>query len=118
MDLKRITVDEVLAAYETLGVDKIRECYWTWRESDGHKSFCACPASVVAICRQPDPQATMLAIDRNVIFASDVAKEVFDRDYLNSFICGVDNFGAIPDPVGYQDGLAVRAALWPEPANA
>lgn len=51
--------------------------------------------------------------------AASMDMEEYDRDYLNSFIQGVDGPpGAVPDPVGYEDGLAVRAALWPEPANA
>lgn len=127
MDLKRITVDEVLAAYAALALEPMHHGYVDFG-IEGGMTHC-CPAFAVACVRDPGLRANVEEAydaepdDFDDCSVAPLVYAMFGSDYTYAFTRAVDGMTrVIPDgdayDLGRKDGLAVRAALWPEPANA
>ncbi len=104
--MKRITVERVQAAYEATGLKPVRKTTAPSRE--GIK--CACPLAVVAI-HETDLTWEEAHID---LLAAHLG---VGAGYFSDFLNQVDEvLDYVHDETsdGYQDGLAVRLALWPE----
>lgn len=123
MDVKRITVEEATAAYETTGIRPVVQVYFS-SDYFGPNDHCGCPAFAVAVARSGQSLAELRAAGG--FNSAELVEATFDESYLQGFTAAVDgrsNFNRFaPEPEVYdqgrEDGLAVRAALWPEPANA
>lgn len=125
MEHKRITVEEVLAAYETLGVKPMHHGYVDFWPETGRIDRC-CPAFAVASVRDSDVRQMIQDLhdaDPDAFEDCCAASLIYPRlgsSYAFGFTRAVDGMTQlIPDGTEYEmgkaDGLAVRAALWPEP---
>lgn len=125
MEHKRITVEEVLAAYESTGVRKTKAAYY-WADHDVDEGAapidCGCPAFAVAMARTGQTVATLRAANAGCVRGAEFTHDQFHPGYLGGFTLGVDTGNPKLKPgdndtlsaAGHEDGLAVRAALWPE----
>jgi hypothetical protein len=99
--VKRITVDEVKAAYAKTGLTPIRKRFLS------PDCQCGCPLSALYFSEHPGPVGGPLAVES-------WANQTFGHSYTGGFVSGCDggSYSATGDYfVGMQDGRAVAIAL-------
>jgi hypothetical protein len=105
--MRRITVEEVKAAYEKTGLKPVRgtTCYL----GRAHAFNEGCPIDAMIFGKLKDKFCTL-----------DVCEVLgVSMNYLEGFVLGVDgcNRSSHPDHrLGLEDGIAVRLAIFGEPA--
>jgi hypothetical protein len=106
--MKRITCDEVVAAYEKIGLNPISHAD-VWRDDDDTIVQC-CPAVAVGL-------AQGIVYDENHSSEFWVAAGYrYGKDYIDGFVHGVDDVGYNRPENGdycrgYDDGVSVRREL-------
>ena len=101
MTERRITVEEVIAAYRSLGLGTLT-CNWVQLQNG---EWCGCPMSAVVLAERPDTR-------RKGVWIRKEACEIFGDNYVNGFVVAVDGQPTIRGEQrfreGYEDGVKVR----------
>lgn len=106
---KRITPDDVVAAYQATGMHPRHRTYFTaWDDRNGNRITCGCPVVALALHSGciTEAEAVDMSEERLVFIASTLG---YDFDYLCAFIKSFDMRDQPLDasPEGVADGYEV-----------